>query len=401
MAALAAAHPQPRPHHHHHHHQHHHAGPPTHASTASSSSTTVSSNAHFVTQRESKLPLASGHFYGACRNIEDYVKGQKVGEGTYGVVYRVQDSQDASGRQYAVKRIRMDNDNDGFPIPSIREVTLLRQLKHRNVVHVKEVVVGDTLDKTFMLMEFCDRDLASLLDRLPEPLGEAEIQCLMRQLLEGMEYLHTHFVIHRDLKLANLLLTQQGVLKIADFGLARKFGLPPRPMTPKVVTLWYRAPELLLGERTYTVAVDNWSVGCIFGELALKKPLIPGKTEPEQLDHIFRLIGPPTDKAWPGWKKLPLADALAVPKDIKPTFYDRFRGLTDVALDLLKRFLSYDPARRMTCPDALHHDYFCGAATDEAPLLRNRHIMAQMDESTGQSRELANRAHEQKRRRLR
>ncbi|KNE59560.1 CMGC/CDK protein kinase [Allomyces macrogynus ATCC 38327] len=338
----------------------------------------------FVTQRDNcRLPGSNGGFFGSCRNIEDYVKGQKVGEGTYGVVYRVKESHQENGPDYAVKRIRMDNDNDGFPIPSIREVSLLRQLKHKNVVRVQEVVVGSKLDHTFMLMEFCDRDLATMLDRLPEPLAPREVQCLMRQLLEGMMYLHNNFVIHRDLKLANLLLNHEGILKIADFGLARKFGLPAKPMTPRVVTLWYRAPELLLGEKLYTIAIDNWSIGCIFGELVINAPLVPGKTEMDQIDLIFQLIGSPTEEAWPEWTQLPQAKVLSLPTDIPSNLSVKFERLEAPGFDLLQSFLTYNPAQRMTTARALNHRYFRDAPLGEHVLLQNRHIYAQMEQSRG------------------
>jgi len=164
-------------------------------------------------------------------------------------------------------------------------------------------------------------------------------------------------MIHRDLKTSNLLMSNRGRIKIADFGLARMFGDPLEEMTALVVTLWYRAPELLLGTKTYDTAIDMWSVGCIFAELLLKEPLFPGKAEPDQLSRIFRLLGHPTPASWPGYSRLPHARALSstpMPSRLR----HHFRYSTDAAVDLLQRMLTYDPARRISAEDALMHPYF-------------------------------------------
>ncbi|KAL7753778.1 hypothetical protein RI367_000710 [Sorochytrium milnesiophthora] len=363
-----------KPHHHHHHHQQQQQQQQQQqAKRSTREGRSYPATLLNVTGKESKLPGSTSSFWGSCRSVEDFEKGNRVGEGTYGVVYRVADAQD--GLQYAVKRIRMDNDSDGFPIPSIREVSLLRKLRHRNVVRVKEVVVGDTLDKTYMLMEFADTDLAALLDRQPAPLGDAEVKCLIRQLVEGVAYLHNNFVMHRDLKLANLLLNKDGVLKIA-----RKFAVPLKPLTPNVVTLWYRAPELLLGERTYSVAVDNWSIGCIFGELLLNKPLLPGKVELEQLTLICDLIGVPTEKTWPDWHTLPLANMLNVVHPRPSQLRHRFPAISRDAFDLLQCFLTYNPSARITCPQALSKPYLANVNGESNVLILNPHIRSQMRE---------------------
>jgi len=171
------------------------------------------------------------------------------------------------------------SENEGLPISSLREITLLRKLSHKNIVRVVEVVTGSRLDDIFMVMEYCEQDMAYLLDSLHasgKSFRPPEIKCLIHQLLCGVEYLHHHHIIHRDLKMSNLLLTSRGELKIADFGLAREGA---KDMTGRVVTLWYRAPELLLNAPSYTKAIDTWSVGCIFGELLQGTPLLPGRVE--------------------------------------------------------------------------------------------------------------------------
>lgn len=170
----------------------------------------------------------------------------------------------------------MDREKDGMPVSGVREIGLLLTLRHENIVYLKEVAVGDELDKMFLVMEYCEQDLANLLDNMAKPFSESEvsygcavsglircssptqIKCIMLQMFRGLSYLHEIFIVHRDLKVSNLLMTDKGCIKIADFGLARKYSVPPKPMTPQVVTLWYRAPELLLQSEIQTTAIDMW-----------------------------------------------------------------------------------------------------------------------------------------------
>jgi cyclin-dependent kinase len=182
------------------------------------------------------------------------------------------------------------------------------------------------------------------------------------QLLEGTRYCHAHRVLHRDLKPQNLLIDKEGNLKLADFGLARAFGVPLRTYTHEVVTLWYRAPEILLGGRQYSTGVDMWSVGCIFAEMATRKPLFPGDSEIDEIFKIFRILGTPTDADWPGVTSFP---------DFKPSFpkwerkqddemvnADGIKILGENGLDLLESMLVYDPAGRISAKQAVHHPYF-------------------------------------------
>lgn len=208
---------------------------------------------------------------------------------------RARDSR--TGKIVALKRVRMDQEKDGLPISGLREIQILKRCDHQNIVKLNEVVVGKSLESIFISMEYCEQDLASLLDNMSQPFSEAQCKCIILQVLSGLKYLHSHFIIHRDLKVSNLLLTDKGCIKIADFGLARLFSKSEPKMTPNVVTLWYRAPELLLGASTHTFAIDMWAAGCILGELLLHKPLIPGKTEIQQIEMIIELLGEQKDEA--------------------------------------------------------------------------------------------------------
>ncbi|KAF9574952.1 Cyclin-dependent kinase 10 [Mortierella alpina] len=309
-------------------------------------------------------------FFGTSRVVDDFEKLNKVGEGTYGVVYRAKDKR--TGEIVALKRIRMERENDGLPISSLREIKLLKTLRHDNIVLVKEVAVGSDLDQIFLVMEYCEQDMAALMDNVKTPYTSAEVKCLMYQLLKGIEYCHDHYVIHRDLKLSNLLLNAQGILKIADFGLARSFGLPSRPMTPKVVTLWYRAPELLFGDSNYTTAVDMWSAGCIFGELLKHGPLLPGKAEKQQVDMIIDLLGTPHEKIWQGFNKLPMA-SIKLPEQRFNNLKNKFPNITDAARSLLSGLLTYDPKKRLSVKQALAHPYFIEAPPAKHPSLLPTH----------------------------
>lgn len=256
--------------------------------------------------------------------VTEFEKLNRIGEGTYGVVCeyiyscdnfqwysknlpnkflnfqfrlslpsptadRARDTH--SGEIVALKRVRMQQEKDGLPVSGLREIQILKMCQHRNIVKLNEVVVGKSLDSIFISMEYCEQDLASLLDNMTQPFSEAQSKCIILQVLNGLKYLHSHFIVHRDLKVSNLLLTDKGCIKIADFGLARLFSNSEVKMTPNVCTLWYRAPELLFGATTHTTAIDMWAAGCILGELLLHKPLLPSKTEIQQIEMIIDLLG--------------------------------------------------------------------------------------------------------------
>lgn len=211
------------------------------------------------------------------------------------------------------------------------------------------------------MLEFVEHDLKSVLEDMPEPFLSSEVKRLLLQLTSGIAYLHENWILHRDLKTSNLLLNNRGQLKIADFGMARYVGDPPPKLTQLVVTLWYRAPELLLGTKTYDGAVDMWSVGCIFGELLTREPLLQGKNEVGQMSKIFELCGVPTDETWPGFRRLPNARSLKLPRTALAAgsvIRAKFPNLTTAGATLLNDLLSLNPDRRPTAKEMLQHEYF-------------------------------------------
>ncbi|CAO3638023.1 unnamed protein product [Mucor hiemalis] len=290
----------------------------------------------------------------------------------------------------------MERETDGMPVSSLREISILKRMKHQNIVNVTDVAVGPRLESIFLVMEYCEQDLGSLLDMVSTPYTPSEIKCLMLQLLKGLEYCHSHSIIHRDLKMSNLLLTSSGLLKIADFGLARTLSLPLKPMTPNVVTLWYRAPEVLFGDTFYTTAIDLWSAGCIMGELMQHKPLMPGNTEQAQLDLIVKLLGSPNESIWPGFTKLPSAKALVLPTQNYNSIKEVFPRYSDHTLGMLAGLLTYNSKTRLNVKQALAHPYF-----QESPRAQDPSLLPTYPEVRNQlaERESKRRAHEEERKR--
>ncbi|KAG8568891.1 hypothetical protein GDO81_014194 [Engystomops pustulosus] len=188
------------------------------------------------------LPALQG-----CRSVEEFQCLNRIEEGTYGVVYRAKDKK--TDEIVALKRLKMEKEKEGFPITSLREINTILKAQHDNIVRVREIVVGSNMDKIYIVMNYVEHDLKSLMETMKQPFLPGEVKTLMIQLLRGVRHLHDNWILHRDLKTSNLLLSHAGILKVGDFGLAREYGSPLKPYTPIVVTLWYRAPELLLGAK--------------------------------------------------------------------------------------------------------------------------------------------------------
>uniref|UniRef100_A0A3P9A8Q7 cyclin-dependent kinase n=1 Tax=Esox lucius TaxID=8010 RepID=A0A3P9A8Q7_ESOLU len=298
------------------------------------------------------LPALQG-----CRSVEEFQCLNRIEEGTYGVVYRAKDKK--TDEIVALKRLKMEKEKEGFPITSLREINTILKAQHPNIVTVREIVVGSNMDKIYIVMNYVEHDLKSLMETMKQPFLPGEVKTLMIQLLRGVHHLHDNWILHRDLKTSNLLLSHKGILKVGDFGLAREYGSPLKPYTPVVVTLWYRSPELLLGAKEYSTAVDMWSVGCIFGELLTQKPLFPGKSEIDQINKIFKDLGSPSEKIWPGYNELPAVKKMTFTEYPYNNLRKRFGALlSDQGFDLMNKFLTYCPSKRILSDEALKHEYF-------------------------------------------
>ncbi|KAJ6805109.1 cyclin-dependent kinase B2-1-like [Iris pallida] len=296
------------------------------------------------------------------RAMDAYEKLEKVGEGTYGKVYKAMEK--ATGKLVALKKTRLPEDDEGVPPTTLREVSLLRMLSiDPHVVRLLDLKQGQNKEgKTilYLVFEYMDTDLKKYIRSFrstQQTIPPHIIKTLMYQLCKGVAFCHGHGVLHRDLKPHNLLMDRKTLmLKIADLGLSRAYTVPLKKYTHEILTLWYRAPEVLLGATHYSTPVDIWSVGCIFAELVTTQALFAGDSELQQLLHIFRLLGTPNEKIWPGVSKLtnwheypqwsPKSLATAVP------------NLDANGIDLLSRMLEYEPSKRISAKKAMEHPYF-------------------------------------------
>ena len=289
--------------------------------------------------------------------VSRYTKDRKVGEGTYAVVYL--GKQVNNDRKIAIKEIKTGLFKDGLDMSAIREVKYLQELHHINVIELIDVFTAHNTNNLNLVLEFLPGDLEVLIKNTSVVFKPSDIKSWLLMTLRGIHHCHRNFILHRDLKPNNLLLSPTGELKIADFGLARAMGNPNEDLTSNVVTRWYRAPELLFGAKHYVEAVDMWSIGIIFAELMLRTPYLPGKDDLDQVDVTFRALGTPTEQNWPNVSNLPLYNALKIyPPPLRQELRNRFSAATDTALNLLCYLTELNPGKRCTLTQALLHEYF-------------------------------------------
>ncbi|GMH79556.1 hypothetical protein TrVE_jg4399 [Triparma verrucosa] len=296
--------------------------------------------------------------------MERYQKIEKpgqpnLGEGTYGVVYKARDK--TTDEIVALKRIRLEVEDEGIPSTALREISLLRELRHDNIVELKDCVQSE--GKLYLVFEFLDRDLKKYMEATNGMLSTMLVKSYLFQLCRGLAFCHARGVMHRDLKPQNLLVSRDGRLKLADFGLARAFCPPIRPLTHEVVTLWYRPPEILLGSQTYAPPVDVWAIGTIFVEMVTKRPLFPGDSEIDQLFKIFRQLGTPNETLWPGCTSLQDWNS-SFPQWPRLSVSKMASTLGPEGIDLLEKLLLYTPKDRISAKEALNHKYFDDLSKD-------------------------------------
>ncbi|GLT83835.1 hypothetical protein SLE2022_021040 [Rubroshorea leprosula] len=290
------------------------------------------------------------------RRANTFEKLDKIGQGTYSNVYKARDR--LTGKIVALKKVRFDNLEPESIKFMAREILVLRRLDHPNVVKLEGLVTSRMSSSLYLIFEYMEHDLAGLAACQGIKISEPQVKCYMKQLLSGLEHCHNRGVLHRDIKGSNLLISNEGILKIADFGLATFFNPDHKqPLTSRVVTLWYRPPELLLGATYYGVGVDLWSAGCILAELLAGKPIMPGRTEVEQLHKIFKLCGSPSEEYWKK-SKLPNATLFKPQQPYKRCIAETFKNFPPSSIPLIETLLSIDPDQRGTATAALNSEFF-------------------------------------------
>jgi len=322
--------------------------------------------------------------------LRRYEKIDFLGEGQFATVYKAKDTHN-NDRVVAVKKIKLGSRaeaKDGINRTALREIKLLQELHHPNVIELVDVFGHKS--NVSLVMDFMDTDLEFIIKDNSIVLTQANIKAYILQTLQGLEYLHMNWILHRDLKPNNLLVDSNGRLKLADFGLAKCFGSPNRLYTNVVVTRWYRAPELLFGAKIYGVGVDIWAVGCILAELMLRVPFLQGETDLDQLAKIFQALGTPSEETWPGLTSLP--DYIQFKHHPGTPIQDVFTAAGDDLLELLASLLNLCPLKRCDSTTALKMPYFSNKPApsngDSLPLPANIAVNKREQERPGMKRKI-------------
>ncbi|KAL3645461.1 hypothetical protein CASFOL_010641 [Castilleja foliolosa] len=290
------------------------------------------------------------------RKADTFEKLNKIGQGTYSCVYKGRDL--LNNKFVALKKVRFDNMDPESVKFMAREIHILRKLDHPNIIKLEGLITSRTSCSLYLVFEYMEHDLTGLASLPGVKFTEPQVKCYMQQLVSGLDHCHSNGVLHRDIKGSNLLVDNNGILKIADFGLASCFDNNQKvPLTSRVVTLWYRPPELLLGATQYGVAVDLWSAGCILGELYAGKPIMPGRTEVEQLHKIFKLCGSPSEDYWRK-TKLPHSPVFKPIQPYRRRIAETFKDFPEATVRLMETLLSVDPSERTTASSALQTEFF-------------------------------------------
>ncbi|KAF0988043.1 hypothetical protein HZS_5041 [Henneguya salminicola] len=314
--------------------------------------------------------------YPYCQDVSKYEKLNGIGKGTFGEVYKARCSK--TGKYVALKKFVAENSNYGvyLPITTLREIKLLSVLRHENIITLIEVCRHEFTKKDepytefYLVLEFCDFELSSLLANKRVKFSIGEKKKLLKMMFNGLHFIHFNKIIHRDIKASNILINKMGVLKLADFGLARPIHTSPleenakdprRHYTNNVVTLWYRAPELLLGDRMYGPPIDIWSAACVMIELWTRSAFLRGDTEIKQLNLIIDLCGSITTTVWPTVNKLQIFNNLKLSQDVPSSLKRRIMQIVNnnnETVDLLSKMFTLDPFKRLNSEQILEHDFF-------------------------------------------
>ncbi|XP_051872646.1 cyclin-dependent kinase 14 isoform X4 [Pristis pectinata] len=287
---------------------------------------------------------------------DSYEKLEKLGEGSYATVYKGKSK--VNGKLVALKVIRLQEE-EGTPFTAIREASLLKGLKHANIVLLHDII--HTKETLTLVFEYVHTDLCQYMDKHPGGLHPENVKLFLFQLLRGLSYIHQRYILHRDLKPQNLLISDTGELKLADFGLARAKSVPSHTYSNEVVTLWYRPPDVLLGSTEYSTCLDMWGVGCIFVEMIQGVAAFPGmKDIQDQLERIFLVLGTPTEETWPGVSSLPYLKTDRFTQYSSKKLRQAWNKLDYVAHaeDLASKLLQCFPKKRLSALSALNHEYF-------------------------------------------